>query len=617
MEFSLLNDEPVAGPGDDLLGTGRAARELAKLLHDSRAATPLTLAVDAGWGMGKSSLMRLVDAELQAREGVHTVWYNAWTSTGADALEGLIKSVLMRFDRRALRRALRRVSEQRALIGAVRAALTLLAGPLGIAAVVDRLWRDLSVDARSRNAMRDTLCQLTTDWAESTPYDTRRLLVVFVDDLDRCSEETVLAVCEAVKVYLDVPGLAFVIGCDRSALGPSGLLRDLSPAGSAFMEKIFQTSYRVPVPAAAEVRAYVDRCAERSGIQDLLGEHLAELIALRSARNPRRIKRLINGFGLECALNPVWESFSSEAVIRVLLLQQLYPEFYRVLLARDGADVHAAREFLRYRTARRVLSQPFAQPAEGTWPVAVSCLLAYDLVAPEPDRPEDWGTLLARLEEHLPTGFPELALDPNFVRLIEELMALTEVEDMVGQLQRGRPGSRRIPWTGPRNPVRPCSRAAPGRRTPGCGSSGSTTIPSATPSSSNCWRRRAPASGWPRTGTVPSTSSTPPRSTCSSPTYSADWTGRRGSPIWAAGGRAGGIAGPPSSSPAAPPRTAKPAPRPSTRRSPRAAPCSSDTPRRPTRFPPLRPKTSPCPPFPPPHNAHDKQMAGRPPVNRR
>ncbi|MFF3407575.1 P-loop NTPase fold protein [Streptomyces sp. NPDC002742] len=458
MEFSLLNDEPVAGPGDDLLGTGRAARELARLLHDSRAATPLTLAVDAGWGMGKSSLMRLVDAELQAREGVHTVWYNAWTSTGADALEGLIKSVLMRFDRRVLLRAVRRVSGQRALISWIRVVLTFGAAFFGAAALVDRLWRDLSVDARSRNAMRDALRRVTADWAGSTSFDTRRLLVVFVDDLDRCSEETVLAVCEAVKVYLDVPGLAFVIGCDRSALGPSGLLRDLSPAGSAFMEKIFQTSYRVPIPAAAEVRGYVDRCAQRSGIQDLLGDHLAELIAVRSARNPRRIKRLINGFGLECALNPVWESFSSEAVIRVLLLQQLYPDFYRVLLARDGADVHAAREFLRYRVTRRVLSQPFAQPAEGTWPVAVSCLLAYDLVAPEPDRPGDWGTLLARLEEHLPTGFPELALDPNFVRLIEELMALTEVEDMVGQLQRGAPRLAADPADGtpePGSSVRP------------------------------------------------------------------------------------------------------------------------------------------------------------------
>ncbi|MET7986355.1 MULTISPECIES: P-loop NTPase fold protein [unclassified Streptomyces] len=459
MEFSLLNDEPVTGPGDDLLGTGRAARELARLLHDSRAATPLTLAVDAGWGMGKSSLMRLVDAELRTREGVHTVWYNAWTSTGADALEGLIKSVLARFDRRLLRRALHRVSGQGALFGLLRAALTLGAAPFGVAALVDRLWRDLSADAASRNAMRDALLRLTQEWAESTPYETRRLLVVFVDDLDRCSEETVLAVCEAVKVYLDVPGLAFVIGCDRSALGPSGLLRDLSPAGSAFMEKIFQTSYRVPVPATAEVRAYVDRCAERSGIRDLLGDHLAELIALRSARNPRRIKRLINGFGLECALNPVWESFSAEAVIRVLLLQQLYPDFYRLLLAREGADVHAAREFLRYRAARRVLSRPFARPTEETWPVAVSCLLAYDLLAPDLDRPDDWSPLLARLEEQLPTGFPELALDANFVRLIEELMALTEVDDLVGQLQQG--ASRLAPDPADATPE-PGSSAVPG-----------------------------------------------------------------------------------------------------------------------------------------------------------
>ncbi|MGA5562293.1 P-loop NTPase fold protein [Streptomyces platensis] len=52
--FALLNDEPVAGPGADLLGAGRAARRLAGLLVASRASTPFTLAVDAGWGMGKS-----------------------------------------------------------------------------------------------------------------------------------------------------------------------------------------------------------------------------------------------------------------------------------------------------------------------------------------------------------------------------------------------------------------------------------------------------------------------------------------------------------------------------------------------------------------------------------
>ncbi|MFD5392940.1 P-loop NTPase fold protein [Streptomyces sp. NPDC127097] len=133
------------------------AGSLAGLLVASRAATPFTLAVDAGWGMGKSSLMRLVDAELAQAPEVHTVWYNAWTSTGADALEGLIKSVLMRFDRRVLRRGLQRISERGALLRAVRAMTTVAAGPLGVTGLVDELWRGSSAIRTTAPAARKAL----------------------------------------------------------------------------------------------------------------------------------------------------------------------------------------------------------------------------------------------------------------------------------------------------------------------------------------------------------------------------------------------------------------------------------------------------------------------------
>ena len=344
--FALLNDEPVAEPGEDLLGAGRAARRLAGLLVASRASTPFTLAVDAGWGMGKSSLMRLVDAELAQAPEVHTVWYNAWTSTGADALEGLIKSVLMRFDRRVLRRGLQRVSERRALLRVLRALMTVAAGPLGVAGLVNELWKSLSVNSQARNEMRGAIGDLVQEWAETDDFRPRRLLVVFIDDLDRCSEETVLAVCEAVKVYLDVPGLAFVVGCDRSALGPNGLLRDLSPAGSAFMEKIFQTSYRIPAADGPGVKDYIRWCARTAGVEPLLDDALVDLLAQRSGRNPRRIKRLMNGFVLEATLNPIWRDFGPGAVIRTLLLQYFYPDFYRMMTGPSGTiDGDVVAEF--------------------------------------------------------------------------------------------------------------------------------------------------------------------------------------------------------------------------------------------------------------------------------
>ncbi|MER7925204.1 P-loop NTPase fold protein [Streptomyces sp. NPDC096057] len=438
MKFSLLSDEPVSAAEGDLLGAGTAARQLAALIHDSRAATPFTLAVDAGWGMGKSSLMSLVRAELEPRDDVRTVWYNAWSATGADVLEGLIKTVLMTFDKRLLRRALHQLSQHGPLIRAVLATLTVVASPFGLAGLVDRLWRELSVDPRARATMRDELKKLAEEWAKATPDRPGRLLVVFIDDLDRCAEDTVLAVCEAVKAYLDLPGLAFVIGCDRSVLGPSGLLRDLGPAGSAFMEKIFQTSYRLPVAGGEDLRAYVRRCAERSGVSDLLDDAMVNLIADRSARNPRRIKRLINGFGLECSLNPVWTGIEPEAVIRTLLLQYLYPEFYRILVASDAGapTANAGREFLEYDTARRVLSR-WVEPGPEAWRATVSSVSGHRLAPPDRERPGDWEAVLGRLEEQLPTVYPGLARDRDFVRLVEEWLLLAQADELVTRLQRG------------------------------------------------------------------------------------------------------------------------------------------------------------------------------------
>ncbi|MDT0270193.1 P-loop NTPase fold protein [Streptomyces sp. DSM 44915] len=445
--FTLLSDEPVATAEADLLGAGRAAKRLAALLVASREATPLTLTVDGGWGTGKSSLMRLVDAELTRSPDVHTVWYNAWTATGTDALEGIIKSVLTRFDRRALRRALAKFTEHRALVRVLRSLALLAAGPLGVAGLADALWRSLSATPESRNEMRDAIRELATEWAEATPLAPRRLLVVFIDDLDRCSAETVLAIGEAVKVYLDVPGLAFVIGCDRSALTPGGMLRDLTPAGSAFMDKILQTSYRIPGPGDADIEEFVSVCAHQSGIRSLLDADLAALLAERSGRNPRSIKKLVNGFVLEMTLNPLWRDFQPrivDAVVRVLLLQDLYPDFYRMLVRPGASHGDVVAEFRAYRQVRRVLRQ---LPDDDAGPVEVADFFTrHEMRPPSEEAPDTWADSLVELESLLPADFPALAADRGFTSLIEDLMELPHADKLIRQL-RQQPPARNPPPT--------------------------------------------------------------------------------------------------------------------------------------------------------------------------
>lgn len=446
--LALVNDEPVAAPGDDILGTGRAAAQLARLLHASRASTPFTLAVDAGWGMGKSSLMRLVDARLQAEPDVETVWYNAWTSTGADALEGLVKSVLMRFERRTLKRTLSRISRGRAVVRGVRAVTTVLGGALGAAGLVDELWTSWTAGGpEARNAMREEIGRMARERAASGPS---RMLVVFIDDLDRCPEETVMAVCEALKVYLDLPGLVFVVGCDRSAQGPSALLREQTQAASVFMEKIFQTSYRIPVADNDGVGAYVEWCARTAGIEGMLDDGLKQLLVERSGRNPRRIKRLVNGFVLEATLNPVWSGFPPESVIRTLLLQYFYPEFYRMMTGTSGAPGEdVVQEFTMYRRVRRTLLSPVpAVPHEAAAEFASydevgTFFEQYDLYPPA--REQDGAPALEQLERRLPIGFPEHADDPGFTSLLGELLKLQDAERLLVLLREGAPAEAEAP----------------------------------------------------------------------------------------------------------------------------------------------------------------------------
>ncbi|BBA99760.1 hypothetical protein RVR_6518 [Actinacidiphila reveromycinica] len=438
--LTLLNDEPVSVSGDDELGALWVAKQLSALLLAERLATPFTLAVDGGWGMGKSSLMRLLDAELGRSPRVHTVWYNAWSSTGADALEGLIKSVLAQLDPNILRRTLRRLRGGSGPARLLRALALLAAAPLGVAGTVDGLWRALSADATARNHMRDALSAMMADWT-AVPHRGApgRLLVIFIDDLDRCSQETVLALCEALKVYLDVPGLVFVVGCDHDAMGKQGMLRNLTPAGAAFMEKIFQTTYRIPALGNHDIQHYVRRCAGKAGIADLLDQdRLVALIGYRTDRNPRRIKRLVNGLLLEANLNPIWSGLSTEAVIRTLLVQQLYGPFYRLMTAQNepGSQPEVVETFFSYCEVRMLLRSG-AGWSSGDQRRLSAFLVRYSMALPAESDQNDRDAALHTLQNELPESFPELAADQGFVSLLRGLRMLQEAELVFQRLREG------------------------------------------------------------------------------------------------------------------------------------------------------------------------------------
>jgi hypothetical protein len=82
------------------------------------------------------------------------------------------------------------------------------------------------------------------------------LLVIFIDDLDRCEGEVSYRLLEALKLYLNARNCIYVLGIDQQHL-ESSIARALSgeketwryrPLARDYLSKMFQTTFQLPVP---------------------------------------------------------------------------------------------------------------------------------------------------------------------------------------------------------------------------------------------------------------------------------------------------------------------------------------------------------------------------------
>jgi hypothetical protein len=420
--FKLLNDQPIADADDDLLGSSGVAAGIASMLMASRGAAPLVVAIDAGWGMGKSTLLRQIEAKLPPRPEVIAVRFNAWTAQGENALEGLIKSVLVELDSRVVRRWARKLGRQRNVMLTGRIGLAVVFRFFGLSRLVDELWDRLAVDAKSRNELRGMIHNMLTDWVNADNADTTRTLVVFIDDLDRCSHDVIIKVCEAVKLYLDAPGLIFVIACDMSVLahGVSRSVPDEASQGRNYLEKIIQVAYRLPPPEEAKTRQLIRGYARLSGATRLIDDTVTELIVTLAGHNPRRIKRIINSLVLEDQLNHAWRQapLDSAQLARAVLLQHLYAPFYDLLIA-NGSGEDPIIDFLDYADVCARAADP---PASGHawWSIASRTFQRRGMPAPErsPGTGERLTAELKQLEAGISQELQSLARDTSFIALL-------------------------------------------------------------------------------------------------------------------------------------------------------------------------------------------------------
>ncbi|MFH1469663.1 MAG: P-loop NTPase fold protein [Pseudomonadota bacterium] len=218
----LLDDGPLGhetSGRQDLLGFAGLVRLAAGSIR--RAKGPMVVHVDGGWGFGKTSFCQLLERELEAPAeaardaAVEVCWYIASDDDGDPerALMGVIAQGIARGDPEEARRILRTwftsAGDPASTDGSLEAFRRWVGRELG--------WRGHAPVGEAPAKVSIPLPSGARMVLEVPPTQ-RRMVVIMVDDLDRCAPEQVQGVLRAVRALVTCDGLSFVVAADRQVI---------------------------------------------------------------------------------------------------------------------------------------------------------------------------------------------------------------------------------------------------------------------------------------------------------------------------------------------------------------------------------------------------------------
>lgn len=198
----------------------------------SKAEGPLVLALDAPWGSGKTTVVKMLQAQLE-NQMFRCLYFNAWAvDYASDPLVALVSKVdlLAKGASADAKKRMRRMKgiatlvAKRGLIAGVKAA-TFGALDLDkeIEAVLSQSAGDASADLFDL-AVKEGEClakfreDLEEFVKESKSDDEKDTLVFFIDELDRCRPSFSIELLERIKHLFDVENVIFVLSIDKTQL---------------------------------------------------------------------------------------------------------------------------------------------------------------------------------------------------------------------------------------------------------------------------------------------------------------------------------------------------------------------------------------------------------------
>ena len=408
----------------DLLDYQYMVNVITDIVYDDNL-LPASIGIYGDWGSGKSSLMHMCINELQVKQDhgkTKSLIFNGWLfESYSDAKTALLNSILDEISKeqkigdkaKSIIQTLYKSVDKFALAekalkygvgffatGGVDLLASLTTDTLLSAAkkegvflsekegsnsfvsdVADRIKAELN-----HEELRDNIRQFQKQFEELLKESKIDRLVIFIDELDRCREDTILDTLEAMKLFMFVGKVAFVIGADERHISYAvkSKFKDIEgiqiDIGKEYLEKLVQYPIKIPRMDIDETGVYIAslliqadfrievyekfrHALETVRKEDFLkpplnnitidlnekdkvvfdediaiAEQLAEVLSDGLHGNPRQVKRFLNmmDMRMKMAMNKA-VTLDRKVLTKIMILEYVQPTAFN-LIAKMAAN---------------------------------------------------------------------------------------------------------------------------------------------------------------------------------------------------------------------------------------------------------------------------------------
>jgi predicted KAP-like P-loop ATPase len=258
---------------------------------------PISIGVFGDWGAGKSTILELTKASLESDEQEYIqVHFDAWTFQGYDdAKAALLETIASTLVKKAAddKNLSAKAKEFAGRIDKIRLMGLLMDGGAALAGIptmggIQKIMGlfsggddgELDVDDvkgavdGAKDVAKKNKGLIKDNKSFSPPKEIKEFrkaysdllkefdkpLIVYVDNLDRCSPFNAISTLEAIRLFLFLPNTAFVIAADEDMIRlavPEYHKGASQRHQTDYLDKLIQIPVHVPRPGVLEIRAYL------------------------------------------------------------------------------------------------------------------------------------------------------------------------------------------------------------------------------------------------------------------------------------------------------------------------------------------------------------------------